>query len=180
VGVVTAEPFGCDICGYPVGAHVVGQPHPGPQSSLTDADLLGQSWHAVPNVLIGGWCVLNRDLPDNDVGPDHRDDGVREIGDFLSEAIARHIVWLHQAALGEAGWTAPDLRARIADLEAQLAARSHEAIVARGEAEVAKGILRKVSAAAGRCDGWIGRTDGPIDLTDAEAALFDTITEESK
>lgn len=71
---------------------------------------------------------------------------------------------------------------RIADLEAQLAARSHEAIVARAEAELAKGILRKLRAFGARTERrlLVRSTRGPIPLTDAEAALFDTITEESK
>jgi hypothetical protein len=80
---------------------------------------------------------------------------------------------------------------RIADLETQLSARSHEAIVARAEAELAKGILRKLVGEGpvefepygpGRPDmagrSYLGLDYGIVDLTDAEAALFDTITEE--
>ena len=65
--------------------------------------LLGERWYAVPNVLIGGWCIVNRDVEDNGALGAGLADGAREIGHFISEAVARHIVDLHNASLDQRG-----------------------------------------------------------------------------
>lgn len=161
----------CNVCGH---QGCIEANHP---TTVTEADLLGQPWYAVPNAVIGGWCVINRDLPDNSAI--ETDDGGRELACFLSEGIARHVAWLHQAALGAVGWTAPDLRARVAELEGQLSDASHRAITATEEARVATGILAKLAnAGAHTADSLLVRsTRGPIALTDVEVALFDAIRE---
>lgn len=60
--------------------------------------LLSERWYAHPNDLIGGWAVLNRDYPPSQVNH-AKDPDAREVGDFLSEEVARHIVDLHNATL---------------------------------------------------------------------------------
>lgn len=61
-------------------------------------NVLAERWYAHPDDLVGGWCVMNRDHPpsqlDRDVDPD-----AREVGDFLGEDVARHVVALHNATL---------------------------------------------------------------------------------
>lgn len=60
-----------------------------------------ETWYAHPNDLIGGWAVLNRDHPPSGLNR-HVDPDAREVATFMSEADARRIVELHNAAT-EAG-----------------------------------------------------------------------------
>jgi hypothetical protein len=59
-------------------------------------DHLTQRWYAHPNDIIGGWSVLNVDTRVSQAN--HRR-GEHELGTFMSEPIARHIVELHNAHL---------------------------------------------------------------------------------
>jgi quinol-cytochrome oxidoreductase complex cytochrome b subunit len=64
--------------------------------SLHGSDLeqamLAARWYVQPNDLIGGWAITVTDeLPSA---------GYPEVADFLSEPAARHIVELHNAAIG--------------------------------------------------------------------------------
>jgi len=62
---------------------------------------LGEAWYAHPDDLIGGWCVITADMTPGDaqdklgVGPDA---GWREVANFVREADARHIAFLHNLA----------------------------------------------------------------------------------
>jgi hypothetical protein len=60
------------------------------------SDVLNERWYAHPDDLVGGWCVMNRDFPPSRLNR-HTDPDGREVGNFLSEAIARHVVELHNA-----------------------------------------------------------------------------------
>ncbi len=51
--------------------------------------LMRSYWYAMPNDLIGGWCIVPIRLPPSS--------GVIEIADFLDEQFARHIAALHNA-----------------------------------------------------------------------------------
>jgi hypothetical protein len=44
-------------------------------------------WYAVENDLIGGWCIMPIDAPPSS--------GIPDIGDFLTQEIAQHVVDLH-------------------------------------------------------------------------------------
>jgi hypothetical protein len=57
-------------------------------------DVLRVPWFAVPNDLIGGWCVCDRPSPPSAGGI--------EIADFVSEETAGHIAFLHNLWLAEA------------------------------------------------------------------------------
>jgi hypothetical protein len=48
-------------------------------------------WWPMPNDLVGGWCVM--------AGPVPPSSGEPPVGDFLSEAVARHVADLHNAWL---------------------------------------------------------------------------------
>lgn len=65
--------------------------------SAVEQALLLQRWYAVPDMLLGGWCVVNRDVASN--ADLLNEDGGRTIGDLLSENIARHVALLHNLAL---------------------------------------------------------------------------------
>lgn len=56
-----------------------------------------ETWYAHPNDLIGGWSVMNRDHPPSGLNR-HVDPDGREVATFMSEADARRIVELHNAA----------------------------------------------------------------------------------
>ncbi len=53
--------------------------------------LMRSYWYAMPNDLIGGWCVVPIQLPPSA--------GVVEIATFIDEEFARHIAALHNAWL---------------------------------------------------------------------------------
>ena len=63
-------------------------------SKQVEADpLLSVRWFAQPNDLIGGWCAMTVDAPPSE--------GIGlSVADFMTEAAARHIVALHNEALG--------------------------------------------------------------------------------
>lgn len=87
---------------------------PADRRVIPDEELIAQQWYAVPDVLIGGWCVINTDKPDNgDVDVDVEE---RQLGDFLSRAIAEHVVLLHNSWLAvdvTGGPAVPAGRARV-------------------------------------------------------------------
>lgn len=64
-------------------------------------DYLRMRWYAMPDDLIGGWCIMLTEEPPSKGGCG--------VGDFISEEAARHVVerhnlWLQeQASLGEFG-----------------------------------------------------------------------------
>jgi hypothetical protein len=62
--------------------------------------LLRSEWFAVPDDTVGGWAVANAPVP---VSAHSRDVGVTTIGDFLTERVARHVVYLHNRALRQFG-----------------------------------------------------------------------------
>lgn len=53
-----------------------------------DEDRLRKVWYAKPNDLIGGWCVMDVDLPPSVANR-------AEVCDIMSEGMANHIVKLH-------------------------------------------------------------------------------------
>jgi hypothetical protein len=57
-------------------------------------DELRCRWYARHNDLIGGWCVMPADEAPSS--------GTPEVADLLSQAVAEHIVWLHNEWLGRA------------------------------------------------------------------------------
>jgi hypothetical protein len=59
------------------------------------AALLGSTWYAQPNDLIGGHCVMPVDQPPSSGHP--------EAADFCHELVAVHIAELHNAALAARG-----------------------------------------------------------------------------
>lgn len=65
-------------------------------------NVLTERWYVQPNDLIGGWCVMNRDFPPSQLNRD-ADPDAREVGDFLGEDVARHVVALHNASLEVSG-----------------------------------------------------------------------------
>lgn len=60
--------------------------------ALEEAVLLAR-WHAKPNDLIGGWCVMPVD--------ESPSDGCFEVADFVSMKAAQHIAELHNSSLPE-------------------------------------------------------------------------------
>lgn len=54
--------------------------------------MLAARWYVQRNDLIGGWAITVTDEPPSA--------GYPEVADFLSERAARHIVELHNAAIG--------------------------------------------------------------------------------
>ncbi len=93
----TVEHFTTVAAGI-LAAVVTGQPVTDPRRDPTMPDLLTERWYVHPNDLIGGWAVLNRDCPPSQLNR-HTDPDAREVGDFLTEQVARHIVELHNATL---------------------------------------------------------------------------------
>lgn len=65
------------------------------------AAMLAARWHAVVNDEVGGWAVATADKPLSELA---RTDETGEwmVADFTSEALARHIAELHNAALDTA------------------------------------------------------------------------------
>ena len=63
---------------------------------MTDRKLvtLTERWYAKPNDLTGGWSIMTADVTPADAGED-----VVEVGSFLDEALARHIVEMHNGAI---------------------------------------------------------------------------------
>lgn len=57
-------------------------------------------WFAVVNDLIGGWAVSHVDKP---LSQQDWEQGEGEIADFCTEAVARHIVDLHNAWVEQSG-----------------------------------------------------------------------------
>lgn len=55
------------------------------------------TWYAMPDDVIGGWCVMPDDLPPSS--------GLPEIGSFISEVLAKEIADLHNANLTANGDT---------------------------------------------------------------------------
>lgn len=55
-------------------------------------EALGRHWYAQPNDLIGGWAIMTGPQPPSAVT---RENNLIEVGDFLSESLARHIADLH-------------------------------------------------------------------------------------
>lgn len=64
----------------------------------TGPNVLAERWYAQPDDEIGGWCVMNRDHPPSQLNR-NADPDARQVGNFLSEDIARHVVELHNASL---------------------------------------------------------------------------------
>lgn len=65
-------------------------------ANVSEDDLLTCRWYAVPDTLLGGWSVAN---VDKDTARLALVAGEGEIACFLSEALARHIVDLHNGWL---------------------------------------------------------------------------------
>lgn len=58
-----------------------------------EEEILSSKWYAVQNDLIGGWCV-------NLTGkPPSMGDGGFEVADFVTETVAKHIVYLQDIHL---------------------------------------------------------------------------------
>jgi len=55
---------------------------------VTIENELHKTWYAMPNPLIGGWCVMSTPLPPGDTP-------LPEMADFCSEEVARHVAQLH-------------------------------------------------------------------------------------
>lgn len=53
--------------------------------------MLGLRWYAMPNDLIGGWCVMPVPKPPSE--------GYPEVGSFMAQRIAEHVASLHNASL---------------------------------------------------------------------------------
>lgn len=64
--------------------------------------VLDERWYAHEDDLIGGWAVMNHDHPPSQLNRG-ADPDARQVGNFLSEEIARHVVALHNASLGVDG-----------------------------------------------------------------------------
>jgi hypothetical protein len=57
-------------------------------SAPTAADL-GVRWHAMPDDMIGGWCVMRSEKPPSQGG--------YQIASFISQEMTEHIAELHNA-----------------------------------------------------------------------------------
>jgi len=62
-----------------------------------------ERWYAVPDDLIGGWCVMTADKRPSEVVPG---DGVVQIADFVSMADARYVARLHNRRRRLPWWAA--------------------------------------------------------------------------
>lgn len=60
---------------------------------------LDTRWFVKPDDLIGGWCVMTVDLTPGEASDQFGAPGVHQVGDFLTEEMARHVAELHNAAL---------------------------------------------------------------------------------
>ena len=54
---------------------------------------MNDMWYAHPDDLIGGWCIMNIDLPPSQTS------GIRQIASVCDETVARHIASLHNTDL---------------------------------------------------------------------------------
>jgi len=59
---------------------------------MNNEDYLNQEWFAMPDDLIGGWCVMPSEVP-----PSQARWG--EVGTFFSEEAAKHIANIHNTWL---------------------------------------------------------------------------------
>lgn len=68
----------------------------GPNRGALPEDYMNSRWYAMPDDLIGGWCImLSQDPPSR---------GGYGVGDFISEEAAKHVAQLHNTwLLGEVG-----------------------------------------------------------------------------
>lgn len=64
---------------------------------MSQSDPLTQEWFAVPNDLIGGWCVV----PARPDPPSTQSEHQFLVADFCNEKTARHIAHLHNRWLAK-------------------------------------------------------------------------------
>lgn len=57
---------------------------------------MSQLWYARPDDVVGGWAVMNADVPPSEIS---RADDIWQVGHWLSEEAAEHVAWLHNAYL---------------------------------------------------------------------------------
>lgn len=64
---------------------------------VTEEDVLGRRWYAVPETLIGGWAIATVDQPTSEIDMGNTDE--RVMAECWGERTARHLVELHNARL---------------------------------------------------------------------------------
>lgn len=68
-----------------------------PTEAEASAAILSSRWYAVPNDLIGGWCVMTADVRPSEV--DLRRGEIFEVGCFLTQRVAEAIAHAHNSGI---------------------------------------------------------------------------------